>query len=61
MKGAGTDDSTLIRIIVSRCELDLGAIKKEYQSIYHRTLYSAVKSETGGDYKIALLALLGEP
>jgi annexin A7/11 len=60
MKGAGTDDETLIRIIVTRAELDLGAIKKAYQNLYHRTLYSSVKSETSGDYKAVLLALIGE-
>ena len=43
MKGAGTDDCTLIRMIVSRCEIDLGTIKNEYERRYHRTLYSAVK------------------
>ncbi|CAL8113160.1 unnamed protein product [Orchesella dallaii] len=60
MKGFGTDDSTLIRIIVSRSEIDLGSIKKEYQDLYRKTLHDAVKKETGGDYKVALLALIGD-
>jgi annexin A7/11 len=58
MKGAGTGDKTLIRIIVSRSEIDLGAIKREFQAIYHKTLESAVKSETGGDYEKALVSIL---
>lgn len=48
MEGMGTDDATLIRIIVSRSELDLGSIKREFERLYDRTLLSAVKSETSG-------------
>ncbi|KRF82545.1 uncharacterized protein Dvir_GJ15779, isoform B [Drosophila virilis] len=60
MDGAGTDDATLIRIIVSRSEIDLETIKQEFERIYNRTLLSAiVDSETSGDYKHALAALLG--
>lgn len=43
MNGMGTDDTTLIRVIVSRSEIDLETIKNEFERIYNRTLYSAVK------------------
>lgn len=59
MDGMGTDDKTLIRIIVSRAEIDLQNIKDEYEQMYNKTLLSAVKSETSGDYKKALCALIG--
>lgn len=42
-KGIGTDERTLIRIIVSRSEIDLNAIKNEYKRLFHRTLLDEVK------------------
>jgi annexin A7/11 len=43
MKGLGTDDDALIRIIVSRCEIDLVNTKVEYERVYHKTLHSSVE------------------
>ncbi|KAK7794124.1 hypothetical protein R5R35_012612 [Gryllus longicercus] len=59
--GAGTEDKTLIRIIVCRSEVDLESIKREYEKLYDKTLESVVTNETSGDYKRALLALIGGP
>ncbi|KAL6351581.1 hypothetical protein AAG906_040935 [Vitis piasezkii] len=59
MKGLGTDDSTLTRIIVTRAEIDLQYIKQEYRKKYGKTLNDAVHSDTSGHYRAFLLALLG--
>lgn len=59
MKGLGTDDTTLIRVIVTRAEIDMQYIKAEYLKKYRKTLNDAVSSETSGHYRTFLLSLLG--
>lgn len=59
MKGLGTDDTRLIRVIVTRAEIDLQHIKAEYLKKYKKTLNDAVHSETSGHYRAFLLLLLG--
>uniref|UniRef100_A0A8C6UXV7 Annexin n=1 Tax=Neogobius melanostomus TaxID=47308 RepID=A0A8C6UXV7_9GOBI len=59
MKGAGTKDTTLIRIMVSRSEVDLLDIRKEYVKNYGKSLYTHISGDTSGDYKKLLLKLCG--
>uniref|UniRef100_A0A8C5VIP4 Annexin n=1 Tax=Microcebus murinus TaxID=30608 RepID=A0A8C5VIP4_MICMU len=59
MKGAGTRDGTLIRNIVSRSEIDLNLIKCQFKKMYGQTLSSMIVGDTSGDYKNALLSLVG--
>ena len=59
MKGLGTDDTKLIRVIVTRTEIDMQYIKAEYLKKYGKTLNDEVQSETSGHYRTFLLALLG--
>ena len=42
-KGAGTDDHTLIRVVVSRSEIDLYNIRKEFRKNFGTSLYSMIK------------------
>ena len=58
VQGIGTNDSRLVRVIVSRCEVDMPRIKQAYQRLYGRDLVSDVRSDTSGDYKRILTYLL---
>uniref|UniRef100_A0A669BSI7 Annexin n=1 Tax=Oreochromis niloticus TaxID=8128 RepID=A0A669BSI7_ORENI len=59
MKGAGTKDTTLIRIMVSRSEVDMLDIRQEYLKTYGKSLYTDISGDTSGDYKKLLLKLCG--
>ncbi|XP_053163245.1 annexin A11 [Hemicordylus capensis] len=59
MKGAGTKDRTLIRIMVSRSEVDLLDIRQEYKRLYGKSLYTDITGDTSGDYRKILLKLCG--
>ncbi|XP_044046259.1 annexin A5b isoform X2 [Siniperca chuatsi] len=59
MKGAGTDDNTLIRVMASRCEVDMLDIRAQFRRMFACSLYSMIKGDTSGDYQKALLLLCG--
>ncbi|XP_069510119.1 annexin A6 isoform X2 [Ambystoma mexicanum] len=59
MQGMGTADHTLIRIMVSRSELDMMDIREAFRTKYEKSLYSMIKNDTSGEYKKALLKLCG--
>uniref|UniRef100_A0A8C3MF36 Annexin n=3 Tax=Passeriformes TaxID=9126 RepID=A0A8C3MF36_GEOPR len=59
MKGAGTDDDTLIRVMVSRSEVDLLDIRQEFRKNFAKSLYQMIQKDTSGDYRKALLLLCG--
>uniref|UniRef100_A0AAQ5YLB9 Annexin n=1 Tax=Amphiprion ocellaris TaxID=80972 RepID=A0AAQ5YLB9_AMPOC len=59
MKGAGTDDDTLIRVMVSRSEVDLLDIRSHFRRLFACSLHSMIRGDTGGDYRKALLLLCG--
>ncbi|KAK1800466.1 hypothetical protein P4O66_005496 [Electrophorus voltai] len=59
MKGLGTTDSILIRVMVSRCEIDMLDIKTEFLKMYGKTLHSFIKGDTSGHYGKILLELCG--
>lgn len=61
MAGLGTDDFTLQRVVISRCEIDLYNIAEVFAERYGKgkTLRSWIESDTSGSYKKLLLKLSG--
>ncbi|KAE8732057.1 Annexin D5 [Hibiscus syriacus] len=59
MKGLGTDDTALGRIVVTRAGIDMQHIKLEYRRKYGKTLNDAAHYDTLGHYRAFLVALLG--
>ena len=58
MKGMGTNEDTLIEIIVSRTPQQIMAIKNVYKQKYKRDLEEDVKKETSGTLRHVLISLL---
>lgn len=50
----------MIRLIVTRCEIDMTEIKAAFEKLFGESLKDCIKGDTSGDYKYALYALIGE-
>jgi len=61
MKNLGTDDSKLIHLVLSHCEVDLLTVRGRYQALFGEELSEKVKDETSGDYEKILRLLLDNP
>ncbi|KAL7376946.1 hypothetical protein ABVT39_018874 [Epinephelus coioides] len=59
MEGHGTCEDTLIRVLVSRSEIDLKKIVQEYRAMFGISLQEHILRETKGHYETILLGLCG--
>ncbi|KHJ79533.1 Annexin, partial [Oesophagostomum dentatum] len=57
MKGSGTRDKDLIRLVVTRSECDMVDVRAAFETMFKKTLVSAIKSDCSGAYEDALVAL----
>ena len=57
VKGAGTKDKLLMRILITRDEVDMPQIKECYKKMFGKDMVQAVKDDTKGDYKKILVEL----
>ena len=61
MKGFGTDEAALIKIVANRTNQQRMAIKEAYKTAFGRDLISDLKSELRGKLEDAMVALFTEP
>jgi len=59
MKGIGTNDQQLIRVMVTRSEIDLKHISQAFHKQYSKFLSDFIKGDCAGDYRRLMLAVLG--
>ena len=57
VKGLGTKDKLLIRILVTRDEIDMPQIKAAYANLYHKDMVKDIENDISSDYKRLLVAL----
>ena len=61
MKGMGTDNKTLIRVLAKLDPLQIAGLRQAYTSRIKRDLEKDIKKETSGNYEEALLAIVRGP
>ena len=57
IKGWGTNDHLLMRILITRDEVDMPQIKQYYKQLYGKDMVQAVKSDISGDYQKLMIEL----
>jgi annexin A7/11 len=57
IKGWGTQDHLLIRILITRDEIDMPRIKQYYKQLYGKDMVQAIKSDISGDYQKLMIEL----
>ena len=61
MKGLGTDEATLIKIVANRTNAQRQQIKLQYKAMFGRDLVADLKSDLHGKFEDAMVALFSEP
>ena len=57
IKGFGTSDHLLMRILISRDEIDMPVIKQYYKQLFGKDMIEEIKSEISGDYQKLMIEL----
>ena len=57
IKGLGTNNTTLIRVLITRDEIDMPQIKQYYRHMYKKDMVDDIKGDTSGNYQKILVEL----
>ena len=57
VKGFGTNNNTLIRVLITRDEIDMPKIKQFFKQLYKKDMIEAIKDDTSGNYQKILMEL----
>lgn len=57
IKGLGTDDTSLIRILITRKEIDMYLIKDYYKKLFKQDMIKDIEDDTSGNYRKILVEL----
>jgi protein required for attachment to host cells len=57
IKGFGTNDHLLMRILITRDEIDMPQIKQYYKQLYGKDMVTAIKNDISGDYQKLMVEL----
>lgn len=61
MKGFGTNEKVLIQVLATKDPLQIATIRQAYTRLHRRDLLKDIRSETGGDFEVGLVALVRGP
>ena len=57
IKGIGTKDHLLMRVLITRDEIDMPQIKECYKKLYGKNMLEAIKDDISGNYRKLMLEL----
>jgi len=61
MDGVGTNEDQLIRMVLTRCDIDMPQIREQYRAVYKKTLERDISGDTSGHFKRLLKKLIEKP
>jgi hypothetical protein len=57
IKGVGTKDRLLMRVLITRDEIDMPTIKQYFKQLYGKDMVEAIRSDISGDYQKLMIEL----